>query len=73
MTAQARRNRFSEKKIKYTRMIRAHAEAARNINSAADVRLPRSKKEDKNSLTQMMRWGYFFWNFCYTGTEYSEY
>ena len=34
MTAQARRNRFSEKKIKYTRMIRAHAEAARNTNSA---------------------------------------
>ena len=54
-------------------MIRAHAEAARNTNSAADVRLPRSEKEDKNSLTRMMRWGYFFWDFCYTGTEYSEY
>ena len=73
MTAQARRNRFSEKKIKYIRMIRAHAEAARNTNSAADVRLPRSENKDKNSLTLMMRWGYFFWNFCYTETEYSEY
>ena len=67
------RNRFSEKKIKYTRMIRAHAEAARNTNSAADVRLPRSENKDKNSLTRMMRWGYFFWNFCYTGIECSEY
>ncbi len=40
-------------------MIRAHVEAVRNTNSAADVRLPRSEKEDKNSLTRMMRWGYF--------------
>ena len=54
-------------------MIHVGAEAARNTNSAADVRLPGSEKEDKNSLTRMMRWGYFFWDFCYTGTEYSEY
>ena len=38
---------------------RAHAEAARNTNSAVDVRLLRSENSDANSLTQMMWWGYF--------------
>ena len=33
------RSRFREKRLKYIRMIRVHAEVVRNTNSAVDVRI----------------------------------
>ena len=45
MTVQVLRNRFREKKLKYIQTIRVHAEVARNINSAADVRIRLESKD----------------------------